>query len=147
MNRFNKEGYKDLTAYEALSKIAKEEKIALKREEKTYKPLVFICSPYAGDIEGNVMRAKRYGRFAVSKKVIPIIPHLMYPQFLFDDDLGERKLGLEMGLVLLTKCKEIWVFGDRESDGMRTEIIKAKKREMKIRCFTISCEEVKIDDE
>ena len=143
MDKYNAEGYIDLTAYEALSKIAREEK----EKQKKYKPLVFICSPYAGDVEGNAMRAKRYGRYAVSKKVIPIIPHLMYPQFLFDDDPEERKLGLEMGLVLLSKCKELWVFGDRISSGMKVEIIKAKKRDMKIRYFTTSCAEVENDDE
>ncbi len=47
---------------------------------------MFICSPYADDVEANVMRAKRYGRFAVTEQAIPIVPHLMYPQFLFDDD-------------------------------------------------------------
>ncbi len=130
---YNRERYLDPTAYEALTNIEK--------EEKRKKPIVFICSPFAGDVEGNVMRAKRYGRFAVTQKVIPIIPHLMYPQFLYDDDPAERRLGLEMGLVLLTKCQEIWVFGDRVSKGMAVEIKKAKQCKIPIRYFTVSCQE------
>lgn len=130
---YNRERYLDPTAYEALTNIEK--------EEKRKKPIVFICSPFAGDVEGNVMRAKRYGRFAVTQKVIPIIPHLMYPQFLYDDDPAERRLGLEMGLVLLSKCQELWVFGDRVSKGMAVEIKKAKQCKIPIRYFTVSCQE------
>ncbi len=105
------------------------------------KRIVFICSPYAGDVEGNVMRAKRYGRFAVMQDVIPIIPHLMYPQFLCDKDPKERELGLEMGLELLTKCSELWVFGCRISSGMQAEIAHAQYRRIPIRRFTTSCME------
>ncbi|WP_350342364.1 DUF4406 domain-containing protein [Proteinivorax tanatarense] len=132
INIYNKEGYIDPTAHEALSNVD--------RENMVNKKIVFICSPYAGDIEGNTERAKRYGRFAVSKKRIPIIPHLMYPQFLYEDDPGQRKLGIEMGLVLLTKCWEVWVFGDQISEGMAVEIDKAKKHNIPIRYFTIACQ-------
>ncbi len=134
MERYNQEHYPDPTAHEALTRV--------QQEERRRKPIVFICSPYAGDVEGNAMRAKRYGRFAVSQKAIPIIPHLMYPQFLYDDDPSERKLGLEMGLVLLTKCSEVWVFGERISSGMEAEIRKAKQRNMIIRRFCDRCKPI-----
>ena len=119
VNLYNSEGYVDPTAHEALTNIIEEEK-------KQKRKIVFICSPFAGDIEGNIERAKRYGRFAVSEKVVPIIPHLMYPQFLYEDDPDERKLGIDMGLVLLSKCHEIWVFGETISKGMAVEIKKLK---------------------
>lgn len=131
VNLYNSEGYLDPTAYEAL--------INIDREEKERRKIVFISSPYAGDIEENIQRAKRYGRFAVTEKAIPIIPHLMYPQFLYEDDPDERRLGIEMGLVLLTKCQELWAFGDRISKGMAIEIAKAKRCNIPIRQFTINC--------
>lgn len=124
---YNNDGYLDPTAYEALSNI--------ERESKKQRKLVFICSPYAGDIEGNVMRAKRYGRFAVTEGVVPIIPHLMYPQFLFDDDKEERKLGIEMGLALLNKCEELWVFGTQVSQGMAIEIKKPNHKGLPFASF------------
>ena len=139
ISRYNVEGYLDLTAFEALSKIEQEEK---EKSKNIYKPIVFICSPYAGDVEGNIMRAKRYARYAVTQDTIPIIPHLMYPQFLFDDDPDERRLGLGMGLILLTKCHELWVFGDTISNGMKEEIKKARNRVMPIKYFSIDCTEV-----
>ncbi|MBU9723103.1 DUF4406 domain-containing protein [Bacillus alkalicola] len=132
MSLYNSDGYLDPTAYEALSN--------LERENKKQKKLVFICAPYAGDIEGNVMRAKRYGRFAVTEGAVPIIPHLMYTQFLFDDDKEERKLGIEMGLALLSKCEELWIFGNQLSQGMVIEIKRAKSKNMTVRQFSTECE-------
>ncbi len=135
MNReyCNPEGYPDPTAFHAVNVVMK--------EEKRKKKLVFICSPYAGDIKRNVARARRYGRFAVCKKAIPIVPHLMYPQFLTEDIPTERALGLKMGLALLSRCHELWVFGDTISSGMETEIKKARLWRIPIRYFTIMCEE------
>lgn len=131
VNLYNNEGYPDPTAYEALTNIEKE-----KRQK-----IVFICSPFAGDVGGNTMRARRYGRFAVFQNAIPIIPHLMYPQILEEDDPEERILGLEMGLVLLTKCHELWVFGNHLSSGMAAEVKKAKERNIRIRYFSNECRE------
>lgn len=135
ISKFNKEGYHDPTVYEALSNIEKEEK------HKKHKKIVFICSPFAGDIEGNTIRARRYGRFAVTEKAVPVIPHLMYPQFLEEDDPVERQLGIDMGLILLSKCHELWVFGNRISSGMSVEVARAKRWNIPIRYFTTECKE------
>ena len=102
----------------------------------TFRPLVYICSPYAGDIETNVENAKKYSRFAVEKGCIPITPHLLYPQILDDTNSDERELGLFFGCVLMDKCKEIWVFGDNISSGMNAEIVRAKKKNYPLRYFT-----------
>ena len=137
VNKFNAEGYHDPTVFEALTNIEKEEK------QRKKKKIVFICSPFAGDIEGNTRRAKRYGRFAVIEKAVPIIPHLMYPQFLEENDPDERQLGIDMGLILLGKCQELWVFGSKISSGMSAEITKAKRWNIPIRYFTTECVETK----
>ena len=134
MDYKNTEGYADPTAYEALTAVAK--------SEKPYKPLVYIASPYAGDTETNVRRAQGYCRFAVTKNCIPIAPHLHYPQFMDDSDKEQRELGLFFALVLLGKCDELWIFGDRVSNGMSQEIKKAEKRGIPIRRFNFKREEV-----
>jgi hypothetical protein len=138
MNNLNAEGYHDPTAYEALKKIEAEAK------KKQFKPIVFICSPFAGDTEKNIRRAQRYSRFAVSKNCIPFAPHLLFPQFLDDDDRSERELGLFFGMVFLAKCQEVWVFKtyNNISNGMSVEIEKAKQRKIIIRYFNELCEEV-----
>lgn len=133
ISKFNSEGYYDPTTYEALSKVEREEKTA------RYRPLVYICSPFSGDVSGNIERAKKYSRYAVDSKAIPIAPHLLFPQFMSDD--AERELALFMDMVLLGKCEELWVFGELVTEGMSAEIAKAKRKNMKIRYFTEDCEE------
>ena len=138
INRFNAERYHDPTAYEALLTIEQEE-----REQRTFRPIVFICSPFAGDIENNVKAARRYCRFAVETGFIPFAPHLLFPQFLDDTDPKERELGLFFGFALMSKGAEVWVFGETVSVGMAKEIEKAEKRGMRIRWFNSKYEEVK----
>lgn len=127
ISRFNHEGYYDPTPYQAL--------------RGKYRPLVYIASPFSGDVTKNTLMARCYCRFAVDEGYIPLAPHLHYPQFLNDDDPKERELGLHFALVLLGKCEELWVF-DRVSIGMAEEIAKAKRRNIPIRYFNNNCEEV-----
>ena len=136
--RYNSEGYYDPVVYEALTKIEREEREA--RRKAAYRPLVYICSPYAGDVEKNTFRARAFSRFAVEKKYIPIAPHLLCPQYL--DEETERWLGLKMGIVFMGKCEEVWVFGNVISEGMEAEIEKAKRMRKKIRYFTEDLVEV-----
>jgi hypothetical protein len=88
------------------------------------------------------MNTRRYCRFAVDQGCIPIAPHLLLPQFMRDNDPAEHDLAIFMDLVLLSKCAELWVFGDRISTGMGIEITKAKQKSMTIRHFTSECKEV-----
>ncbi len=136
IDKCNSEGYSDPTAHEALTNVQREEKAA-----KFYRPLVYICSPYSGDIENNVAAARRYSRFAVENNAIPITPHLLYPQFLNDSDPCERELGMAFGNVLMSKCSQLWVFGDTVSEGMAREIARAKRKCITVRRFSKNCEE------
>ena len=134
----NSEGYADPTAFEAMTKIDKEEKA----KNSAFRPLVYICSPYSGDIETNVEAAKRYSRLAVDKGCIPLTPHLLFPRFLDDDIPEERELGLFFGNILMSKCREMWVCGDCVSSGMEAEIARAKQKNMIIRAVSADCKEV-----
>lgn len=134
----NSEGYPDPTAGEALSRIATNEKQSL----RAFRPIVYICSPFSGDVESNVAAARRYSRFAVDKGYIPIAPHLLFPQFLDDNDPVERELGLFFGNAIMSKCAEVWVFGSRISSGMEAEIKRAKWKNYRLRFFTENLEEV-----
>ena len=95
--------------------------------------LVYIASPYAGDIPNNVERAKEYCKQALEQGVIPMAPHLLYPQFLEDSDPEQRSLGLRAGLELLARCDEMWVFGGEISPGMSREIQFAREHGIPIR--------------
>ena len=134
----NAEGYPDPTTFYALCAIEKEEKAL-----RAFRPIIYVCSPYAGDVENNIAAARRYCRFAVESGFIPIAPHLLFPQFLDDDNPKERELGLFFGNALLSKCAELWVFGEKITSGMSIEIEKAKRKGQLIRYFTENCEEVR----
>lgn len=132
ISKYNKEGYLDLTPYKAMQSIEKKNKPRF-----AFHPMVYICSPFAGDVEANVENARKYSRFAVERGYLPITPHLLYPQFLDDNSERERDLGLFFGLVLLDRCAEVWVFGDCISAGMKAEIERAEARGQIIRYYTI----------
>lgn len=120
----NPEGYSDLVPYQAISN--------LEKEEKRYRPIVYICSPYSGDVAGNTEKARGYSRFAVDQGAIPIAPHLLFPQFMKEET--ERELAMFMDIAILSKCKELWVFGNPTA-GMQGEIAYAERKQMTIKYF------------
>ena len=131
---FNSEHYPNPTPYEAVKHMEK--------ELFAFRPIVYICSPYSGDIDINVKNAQRYSRFAVDKGYLPIAPHLLFPQFMNDAVPKERELGMFFGNVMMSKCAEVWVFGDHISEGMESEIKRAKWKKHRIRYFSDKCEEI-----
>ena len=139
VSRFNREGYHDPVVYEALTNMEKEQRAAV-RAASAYRPLVYICSPYAGDMETNAENARKYSRFAVENMAIPFASHLLMPQYM--DEGTERELALRMGIIFLSKCEQLWVFGERMSNGMAYEIKKAVSMGKKVRYFTADCREV-----
>lgn len=132
ISKYNSEGYADPTAHEAVRNVEK--------EQHKWRPLVYICSPYSGDVVGNTEKARRYSRFAVDKGAIPLTAHLLLPQFM--SEKNERDLALFMDMVLMSKCEEVWVFGKDITSGMAAEIAKAKKKNMTIRYFAENCKEI-----
>ena len=89
--------------------------------------LVYICSPYAGDVERNIRFAKAACHYAMEQNCAPVAVHLLYPQFLNDAVHSEREAGIQMGLRVLASCEELWCCGERISHGMSCEIAEAKR--------------------
>ena len=126
----NHEGYADPTAHAALTKVFRQNLFT------------YICSPYRDNPRVNVMRARHYCKFTVSKGRIPIAPHLYFPQFMSEE--MERGKALSMNFELMRLCGEIWVFGDRITEGMAAEIAHAGRLRKNIRYFTTKCEEASV---
>lgn len=158
----NHEHYPDPVFGEVIENIQREEREAKFRNGENYMKWVYIASPYRGDVKENIRNAKKYSKFAVIRKCVPMCPltakkggqpkagfcvakvmsNLYFTQFLRDANEYERKVGLNLALQMLKRCKEMWVFGDIISEGMRGEIEFAKKHDISIRYFTDRCEEV-----
>ena len=107
----------------------------------TDRKLIYICSPYSGDVASNTEKAKRYSRFAVDAGAIPIAPHLLLPLYMKEE--SERDLALQMDLVIMARCDEVWVFGSEITSGMRKEIEVALLLHIKTRRFIEDLKEVK----
>ncbi len=114
----------------------------IKNQNRNYRPLVYVASAYSGDVATNSEKTKQYCSFALQQGQIPLAPHLMFPQFMSDDDPVERELAIFMDVILLGKCDELWGFGDRITEGMKVEIDVAKKCRQPIRYFTSNFQEV-----
>lgn len=102
--------------------------------------LVYICSPLRGDVETNVRRAYGYCRFAATQDVLPLAPHAMFSGFLDDDIPEERQTGMTLGLELLKRVDELWVFGGKITEGMAAEIRGAEARGIPVQHFDEKCE-------
>jgi len=95
--------------------------------------LVYICSPYAGDIETNIRFAKDACLYAAEHGCAPVAVHLLYPQILDDSKPVQREMGIRMGLRVLASCNELWICGSRISHGMSCEIAEAERLGIPVR--------------
>lgn len=103
--------------------------------------MIFVCSPYRGNVEANAQRAVGFCRFVYELQGVPFAPHLLYPRFLNDEDPDERHAGLCMGVEVLKRCDELWVFGEPTA-GMAYEISAAITLGKPVRRFSTDCREV-----
>ncbi len=114
----------------------------MREGRKDGKMIIYICSqmrglpPYTKDkYNKNLKKAAEYCRKVAADGYTPIAPHLFFAGFLDDQNLEERADGIRMGMELLEKCDEVWVFGAEEgiSEGMKAEIERAREKTIPVR--------------
>ena len=133
----NVEGYMDVVPYQAITNIEREMKA-----RAGFRPLVYICAPFSGAIERNKKRATEFAAFAYKNGCIPMTPHLLF-SFMDDGKVEECVSALHMDMVLMGKCKEVWVLsGNGITPGMHKEIKKATSWGKNIRYFNNDFTEV-----
>lgn len=120
---YNHEGYFDPTAYYALNAVERQQ-----RQER-YRPIVCIIAPE--DMDNVIFR-----RFAVEKHCIPLIPDSMLSGTTPDKDDIQF-----MTIALLSRCSELWRFGDARSADAEGY---AQRKGKPVRRFTTECEEVTV---
>ncbi len=84
--------------------------------------MVYIASPLRGDYNTNIKNAVEYCRLAGERGVLPLAPHIIFSQWCNDTVPQQREQGLQLGLALLGKSDELWIMGEKISEGMRGEI-------------------------
>mgnify|MGYP000849929966 CR=1 FL=1 len=85
-------------------------------------------------MEENTKRATAFAKYAYDKGIIPLTAHLLFP-FMDDTNEEDRRTAIFIDIVLMDKCQEVWLFGNKITRGVRIEIEKAKKRRQKVRYF------------
>lgn len=56
-------------------------------EKPAFRPLVYICAPYSGDVAENTKRAATFANYSYDKGNILLTAHLLFP---FMDDTNEK---------------------------------------------------------
>lgn len=109
------------------------------QRDKTMNNRVYICSPYSGDVEANVKLAREFSAYALGFGVMPIAPHLLFPQFMNDNVPSEREMAMDFNRQIFDGCEQLWVLlGDRGiSRGMEVEIGWAESEGKPIRYFSV----------
>jgi hypothetical protein len=115
---------------------------------------VILESPYAGFSEGdivvNVEYARRCVRDALLRGDAPIASHLLYtqPGILRDDVPGERRHGINAGLVWLSVAEASVVYVDRGvSPGMEQGIRRARALGMCVEFRSLENQSLAVDVE
>ena len=90
--------------------------------------VVFISHPLKGNIEENINKVRKICReLIIEGEVVPLATHMIFPTFLDDSIHEERRIGMDGTLELLKRSDEVWIYGDRISEGMKEEIELAKE--------------------
>lgn len=88
--------------------------------------IVYIAHPIAGDVKENVKKIIKIVREVNLRTplVVPFVPYLADVLALDDDNARERARGLENGITVLKSgvVDELWIYGDRVTAGMKSEI-------------------------
>jgi hypothetical protein len=109
--------------------------------------VVYISCPYvSGDA---VRKARRYinthadhMRFAFGEGAYPITAHESLRNYLDSEKPDDWQLALDLGMNLLRRCDELWVFGGSVDDAMAQQIAEAVSAGKPVRYYDANHEEV-----
>ena len=82
---------------------------------------VYIAHALSGAWDEGVKAAKEYAFRAATIGCMPIVPYALMDGLLDDTIEDERNLGMQLDIRQLINCDEIWLCGERISEGMEKE--------------------------
>lgn len=90
---------------------------------------VFIGHPISGDIEGNIKKILAICAKVHTSEIIPVAPYLVSLRYLDDAVAEDRQLGIAANHECFRRgyINELWLFGDRISEGMADEVYLAQE--------------------
>lgn len=95
---------------------------------------VFVAHPIKGDVQGNATKVLDICQKIHTETIIPVAPYLVSIQYLNDEIIEDRKLGIEANLEAFHRkyIDELWLFGDHISPGMGQEVLLALKLDIPV---------------
>lgn len=98
--------------------------------------IIYIAHPISGDVAGNLRKIKQIVRMINLEypDVVPLVPYYVDCLALDDSNPIERQRGIDNDTAILKSglINEMWLYGDRISNGMRAEIELAKSMGMPV---------------
>jgi len=92
--------------------------------------IIYIAHPISGDIEGNLNKIVEIARHInlTLPNVTPIAPYFLDCHALNDDIPEERQRGItnDSEFFIRRIMDEVWLYGDKISNGMKQEIRQAR---------------------
>jgi hypothetical protein len=98
--------------------------VARSERKRSMVKTVFVAHPISGDIKGNIKKVLAICEEIHSEEVIPVVPYLVSLQYLNDEVVEDRELGMAANHECFHRryVDELWLFGDKISFGMEGEI-------------------------
>lgn len=88
--------------------------------------IIYIAHPISGDIEGNLYKIRKIVReiCLTNADVVPFVPYYVDIVSLDDNNPIERQRGIENDKEIFQRgiIDEVWIYGDKISNGMKAEI-------------------------
>lgn len=98
---------------------------------------VFVCSPLRPrggmTVRANIERARYIATRVLARGDAPFVPHLLYPQFLDEDDPVQRDQGITAGCCWMADAHLVVVdAASGISEGMEHELAEARARSVPV---------------
>lgn len=97
--------------------------------------LVYICSPYGGDMQDYV-KAKAYCREVIREGNLPVAMHVYLPPLIQRDEIEsekDREYDMEAAEAMIPHCDEVRVYGHKITEKMQKEIMIANEYRMAVK--------------
>ncbi len=102
--------------------------------------IIYIAHPISGNIKGNLEKIKQIVRQLNLKHddIVPFAPYWLDCHALDDDNPLERERGIKNDIAFFEKgvINEVWLYGDKISNGMRNEINLAIKLNIPVKAMS-----------
>ena len=102
------------------------------------KKVIYIAHPISGDIKENLHSIRKIVRHLNLSKtdIVPFVPYYVDVVSLDDNNPVERERGIQNDIALFERgvIDEVHLYGNRISEGMKAEILLAKRLGIPVIC-------------